>query len=493
MTGRIRCQSAPVITLIIVIALLQGARAHPLDPLSPTEILSTVAVLRAAHLIDGDTMFPLIDLEEPPKASVLAWPNQPIERRSFVVARRGREVYEGVVDLVARSVVGWRAVPGVQSSILAVEWRVAQHIAVGDPGWQAAMRKRGYTAFNKVFCAPFAAGYLADPREEGRRLLKVACFGGSASHNIWSRPIEGLYAIVDLDERKVIRLIDEGATPVSRSVGDFIGVIPLRPVPAWRRRDFSVRGNGVAWKNWSFRFRMDRRTGLVLSLVRYNDHARPRMILYRGSLSEMFVPYMDPDIGWLFRTPLDVGEYGLGLLSSRLAPGIDCPRDAVFLAATLAGDDGEPVTGPSRICLFERRTGDPLWRHAETETGDYAGHPATELVVRTIPAVGNYDYIVDWVLTEAGDIRIDVGATGIVAVKGVPAPNRDATAPQPETQYGTFVEPDLVAVNHDHFLSFRLDVDIDGTPNTLVRRQLVTERLPGEGGGAAYGASLTRT
>ena len=53
------------------------------------------------------------------------------------------------------------------------------------------------------------------------------------------------------------------------------------------------------------------------------------------------------------------------------------------------------------ICLFERDTASPLWRHAEVANGDYQGRPAVELVMRTIPSLGNYDYVIDWVLTEA--------------------------------------------------------------------------------------------
>jgi Cu2+-containing amine oxidase len=36
--------------------------------------------------------------------------------------------------------------------------------------------------------------------------------------NVWGRPIEGLLAIVDLDEKNVIRLIGEGSTPVAGKV-----------------------------------------------------------------------------------------------------------------------------------------------------------------------------------------------------------------------------------------------------------------------------------
>jgi len=134
------------------------------------------------------------------------------------------------------------------------------------------------------------------------------------------------------------------------------------------------------------------------------------------------------------------------------------------------------------MCLFERDAGSPLWRHAETVNGAYAGRPATELVLRTIAAIGNYDYIFDWVLTEAGAIRIDVGATGIVQVKGVAARSMADPSANADTAHGTLVAPNLVAVNHDHFLSFRLDVDVDGTGNTLLRQRLAPVTFEGDNG-----------
>jgi primary-amine oxidase len=199
------------------------------------------------------------------------------------------------------------------------------------------------------------------------------------------------------------------------------------------------------------------------------------MVLYRGSLAELFVPYMDADPGWAFRAWLDVGESDFGFMASPLSPGIDCPAGAAFLDAVLADSHGEPRAGKSVICLFERDTGAPLWRHAEGVNASYAGRPAVELVLRTIESIGNYDYIIDWVLTEAGVIRIEVGATGIDSVKGVTARNMADPAAAKDTQTGMLVAPNLVAVNHDHFLSFRLDVDIDGAANTLVRQRLVPQ------------------
>jgi primary-amine oxidase len=476
-----------VVAVLMVLLVVRSGSAHPLDPLSAEEIDSTIAVLRAAQLTDAATRFPLIDIDEPLKAGVLAWaPGYEIHRSAFVVARRNRVVYEGVVDLTTKSVARWQMISNVQPSILSEELELAPRLTMADPDWQAALRKRGYTTFDKFYCAPLSAGYLANPAEDGRRLLKVVCFNTAGTqNNVWGRPIEGLYALVDVDERKVIQIVDSGVIPVSRDPADFAGsAAPAQTSegPAVKDLGFTLSGNEVRWKNWSYHFRMDRRVGPILSLVRYDDHGRQRLVLYRGSLAEMFVPYMDPDRSWSFRTYMDVGEYGLGLSSSPLKPGTDCPTDAEFIDATLPDDDGQPVIAKSRICLFERDTARPLWRHAEFSNRIYAGRSEVELVLRTIAAVGNYDYVIDWVLTESGDIRIDVGATGILEAKGVLAESMADPSAKKDTTYGTLVAPNLTAVNHDHFLSFRLDIDVDGPDNTLVRQKLVPQRLTADNG-----------
>jgi primary-amine oxidase len=488
----IRRTVPPLAAFALAVAIGHSTAAHPLDSLSGEEITTAVAVLQAAGDTDATTRFALIGLSEPDKEKVLAWrPEQPFARRAFVVARQGRTVYEGVVNLGERQVERWRATPGVQSGILVSEWQNAQKITTSDQGWQAAMRKRGYDPRDApVFCAPLSAGYLAEPQDKGHRLLKVTCFDTAGTRNVWSRPIEGLIAVVDLDARRVLRLVDTGPVPVSRERGQFDEASqpalrqPLKPVPNEAPADpnFVVEANTVHWNNWSFHYAMDPRSGLVLSLVRYEDQGRLRMVLYRGSLAEMFVPYMDPDPGWSFRTYMDVGEYGIGPLSLPLVPGSDCPSNARLLDATFADEYGKADARQGVICLFERNTAAPLWRHAEIVNNSYEARPAVELVMRTIPSLGNYDYVIDWVLTEAGTIRIDVGTTGVDQAKGVRSRTMaDPSAPH-DTANGNLIAPNLVGVNHDHFLSFRLDVDIDGRPNTLVRQKLVVQRLNGSGG-----------
>jgi len=87
------------------------------------------------------------------------------------------------------------------------------------------------------------------------------------------------------------------------------------------------------------------------------------------------------------------------------------------------------------------------------------------------------------VLTEAGSIRIDVGATGIDAVKGVAAGTMADPSTAAQTAHGMLVAPNLAAVYHDHFLSLRLDIDIDGAANTLIRQRLEPQPRPGDAAG----------
>jgi primary-amine oxidase len=485
-----------LVAVLLSPALLGAAAvlAHPLDALSAEEIATALRVLRAAGHADTAARFPLITLDEPDKEAVLAWrPGQVFARKALVVARHDRAVYEGLVDLAAGKLERWEAVPNVQPAIGLDEFNEAQKITMADAGWRAAMQRRGYdsTSPGSLFCAPMPAGYTADPAEEGRRLIRVTCFDTAGTKNVWSRPVEGLLAVVDLDERRVIRLVDTGPVPVSGETHAFQGspAKPMRPVnEALQDAHVTVEGGLTQWRHWSFHYRLDRRGGLIVSLVRYRDGDRDRMVLYRGSLAELFVPYMDADPGWAFRAWLDVGENDFGFMASQLRPGIDCPAGAAFLDALLADSHGEPRAGKSVVCLFERDAGAPLWRHAEGVNDSYAGRPAVELVMRTIERLGNYDYIIDWVLTEAGVIRIEAGATGIDMVKGVTARNMADPSAAKDTQTGMLVAPNLVAVNHDHFLSFRLDVDIDGAANTLVRQKLA----PQPAAETAAGRSLWR-
>jgi primary-amine oxidase len=224
--------------------------------------------------------------------------------------------------------------------------------------------------------------------------------------------------------------------------------------------------------------RLEARRGAVVSLVRYADGGRQRSILYEGSLSEIFVPYMDPAEGWYNSTFLDLGEYTADGLLSPLEPGEDCPASSLFLDGIVPDQQGIPRPRRRGACLFEREAGSVAWRHLNWLTGTIDARHGRELVLRSIANLGNYDYLFDWVFQQDGSLRVVVGSTGVVNVKAVRSRTAADAAAGEDAAYGRFVAENTVAVNHDHFFSFRLDLDVDGTANSFVVDRLTPKRLP---------------
>ena len=469
---------------LLLLAAAGPSGAHPLDSLTAEEIRIVAAAIRAAGLAAPDSRFASMSLVPPDKAAVWGWteglPSQ--QREALAVVRTGRNVREIVVSLGARRIVSTKLRPDVQTQITGSDWSTATRLVKADKRWQAAMRLRGITDFKAVFCDALAVG-TSIPTDR-RRLLKVPCYDARGTSNVYGRPIEGVVALVELDRHAVVEIADSGPVPVSTddpsleeerqpSVRPAPKPVGISAVDGW---NFMVDGGRFRWGNWSLHLSFDKRVGPVISTVRYRDAGLERPVLYQGHVSEMFVPYMDPDRNWSFRAYMDVGDYGFGHLASTLVEGVDCPPGAMLLSATLPGPAGAPYTAKDVMCAFERDTSVPLWRRSEIVTRSHEARPDVEFVLRTIPTVGNYDYVYDWVFSDKGEVRIEVGATGIAAAKGVRV--RKIGELENEQLHGALVAPHIAAPDHDHFLSFRLDLDVDGTSNRFVRDTLVRRTLP---------------
>ena len=477
--------------------LLAGAAAgaHPLDGLTAAEMSETVAILKAAGKTTDDARFPLVELKEPDKAAVLAWqPGQPEPRAVTVNVKEAAGTFEGEVDLAAKKVVSWAPATG-ETMLLLGEFLGAMDVALANPEMQAGLKKRGLSK-DQVLCIPLTAGAFGDPEEQGRRLMKVPCLVSPSGSNFYAKPIEGLFAVIDLNKKEVVRVVDTGVRPVPADAWGYTdaenearaGALRAIANPAELAQpkgpNFTLDGGLVSWDLWRFRLRVDKRPGVVLSQIEARDGDRWRSVLYQAHLSEVFVPYMDPDQGWYWRTYMDSGEYGFGIFLSPLRKGVDCPAYATFLPAVVPQDNGQPAEIPDAVCIFERSIGDPAWRHYEifAQSPDKPvpaeGRPWTELVVRSASEVGNYDYLMDYVFQQNGMIRIMVGATGLDIVKGVAATSMSDPTAAADTAHGTLIAPNLVAPNHDHFFNYRLDFDVDGTKNSFVRTGLVREEAP---------------
>ncbi|NND49516.1 MAG: tyramine oxidase, partial [Rhizobiales bacterium] len=334
-----------------------------------------------------------------------------------------------------------------------------------------------------VFCSPLTAGRFAEADYDDKRVMKVPCYVRNLdSSHFFGRPIDRLFTVVDVESEKVIEVVDLGAVnapPAPKPAKS--SRTPIKPVliSSPQGANFSVTGAfEVTWGPWSFHLRLDKRVGPIVSLVRYNDRGRERLIAYQMMLSEIFVPYMAPETDWEYRTYIDSGEFGAGALMSSLVAGADCPEQSAYFSAAIPNDKGTTFEVRRAACLFERSTGDPVWRHGVPARLTQLTRPDVELVIRTIPTLGNYDYAIDWVFGQDGNIEMRIGATGIIAARGSEAGDMTAPSAAADTAFGELVAPGTVAVHHDHFFNFRIDLDVDGPANTLVRDRLVPQRLP---------------
>ena len=465
--------------------LLAQLASHPLDGLTFQEYWAVFETMKASGKLDEASRFAGVNLREPPKPEVLRWKSgEPFRREALAIVKHGRQTFEAVVDLRARKLISWNEVKGVEPVLIADETDSVGERLKSDLQWQAAMRKRGVTDFDTVSCDGDSPGYFGTAEEKGRRLQRVKCsqrrgFSGGAGH-----PIEGLITVWDSEEQKIIRIIDTGAVPIPAGDADYdTSTIASRSVPGpisviQPVHGFETRGNEVSWQNWRFHFRIDSKMGVVVTNVKYLDGDKERSILYEGSLAEIFVPYQDPAEGWYHTTFIDMGEGNTwGSVASTLEPGADCPVNAAYFDSVTASSHGLPQRWAHTACLFERETGEFAWRHSEggrlTDS-----RKRRDLVLRMITTFGNYDYAVDWTFRQDGSIKIGVGATGSVEVKAVRSRTASEDHDGKDGRYGHFLGENMVGVNHDHYFSFRLDLDVDGTQNSFVKEEMKTERLP---------------
>ena len=479
-----RTTTALALVCAVTLPIWSQSAKHPLDGLTASEIWTAYEVLQTSHKVDADTRLPMVQLREPPKEEVLAWkPGQALRREAFVVVKQKARTFEAVVDLNAQKLLSWTEIKGVQPNSPEAENDDIKDAVKENPDVKAALQRRGITDFAAVECGGYGTGYFGTAEEQGRRLFRVICAQQYGPLQNWGT-IEGLTILWDENEKKVLRVVDTGAVPVPHPEAnyDLASVGTLREVPPMTVQQplgpsFRLDGQSVSWQKWNFHFRIDRRVGLVVSNVNYQDGDKLRSILYEGSLSEMFVPYMDPSEAWFARTFFDVGEFADGF-SSSLDPGQDCPENAAYFDEMYSDWKGRPHQKPRAACLFEQPSGYMAWRH--DSDGIVESRKMRELVLRTIGTFGNYDYVVDWIFQQNGTIRVRLGATGWDETKAVKSRTTDEDAEGEANRYGRFIAENTVAVDHDHFFSFRLDFDIDGTANSFVRDKIRVKRLPAE-------------
>ena len=453
------------VLLLLVLRLACGAAPnapHPLTPLTAAEIHAAVGILRNSGRLPAASRFSLIALDEPPKEAVLRGTVLP--RRAFAVIydRAANRTFEGIADLSSGQIASWKEIPGAQPPVGENDSTIADRIVRADPRWRECLRARGIRDPNSVLTVAWPAGYFGLPGDGEGRIVRVTPYYASGAQNYYAHPVEGVAAHVNLTTGKVVDFLDtDRSAPVSRENADLhpAATGPSRQAPAPLQitqpsgPGFQIEDGEVRWQKWRFRYALHPREGLVLYTVGYEDGGRVRSILYRGSLSEMVVPYGDPGGAWFFRNSFDAGELGLGILASSLRPGLDCPQNCSVFDAVVADESGQARTIPGAVALYERDSG-IAWKHGDNT------RRARTLVLSFLSEAGNYEYGFDWIFHQDGTLEMQVALTGIMSVKGV--------ADGVHEPYSHLVAKNLAAVHHQHFFSFRLDLDVDGGANRVM-------------------------
>jgi primary-amine oxidase len=456
--------------------------AHPLDPLSEAEVTLASDILRRQKRLGPDIRFAHVQLDEPPKPDILAWqPGTTLARRAAATlfdCKTGA-THIATVDLDAREVTAWRehktkVHPYGQPPVTIEEVFKVGDIVKQDAGWRNAMRRRGLTDADiaLVQVDPFSAGYFGREVEKGRRLVSaVSYYRRDAKDNGYAHPIEGVVALVDLIENRVVHLVDEpDILPIPKVSRNYDRAsIPhtrkdLRPLDIVQTEgpSFCVDGWKVSWQNFSFRVGWTAREGLVLHQIAFRDGERERPIVYRASVTDMIVPYADPTANHFWKSAFDAGEYGLGKLANTLELGCDCLGHIHYFDVAVADDFGEPTIMKNAICLHEEDYG-ILWKHYEFRNDTFEVRRSRRLVISFFSTVGNYDYGFYWYFYQDGTIQLEVKLTGIIQTAGV--------APGKSYPFGGMVADGLGGPTHQHFFNARLHMMVDGERNSVTEHE----------------------
>ena len=445
---------------------------HPLDPLTAEEIRQAAAIVHRDRGVGDGWRFASIELKEPAKAD-LPDPNESglASRESLVVCwdRADGRAYRGTVSLTGDAVTGWEELPGQQPNMTVDEWHECDEMLRAHPAVIEALARRGITDLSRVLADMWAYGAAFVPeRYAGRRIGWCDLwYRGSERGNPYARHVTGLHPVVDLNAMELLEVEDNYSGGTDPEVmGEYLpDLLPMRlrevtPLEISQPEGvgFTLDGTLLRWQNWQLRLGFNHRESLVLHQVAYRDGGRLRSVAHRLSFAEMVVPYRDASPDHYRRTAFDIGEWGLGFMTTSLALGCDCLGEITYLDAVVHDSRGEPQTIANAICVHEEDSG-VLWKHVDERAGAEVRR-ARRLVISFHATVANYEYLVYWRFYQDGNIECEVRATGIMVTSHTAAPgSRPAN--------GTLVDQGIYAPFHQHFIVARLDLDVDGADNTV--------------------------
>ncbi|EKJ76476.1 hypothetical protein NXS19_013686 [Fusarium pseudograminearum] len=470
------------------------SKLHPLAQLSRDEFVLARNCVLKHHGPETSLFFRSIQLQEPKKDDLvpflIAEHDGSLDETTPRPARCAEVEYDMITDTreYTRTIVNVDKAEVVSKAIL--EQHAHPNIAMVEVETfqDACVESQLFKDAMSEFTLPEGFAVCIDPWPYGgtfedgypSRYMQGLVFGKNVSHN---NPDSNHYAypipiipVMDLETKNIIR-VDRLATGSSDDdfeakerdaspkklfqnshAAEYVPELLDRPVREGLKplnvtqpegASFTISSDGlVEWQKWRFRLGFTPREGAVLHDICYEN----RSILYRLSYSELTVPYGDPRPPFHRKHAFDLGDGGVGRAANNLQLGCDCLGAIHYVDSYLAGPDGLPTPAKSVICLHEQDNG-ILWKHTNFRTNRAVVTRMRELVVQFIVTLANYEYIFAYKLDLSGNITIETRATGVVSVVGI---DEGKTS-----QYGNVVAPGVLAQNHQHIFSVRIDPAVD--------------------------------
>jgi len=228
---------------------------------------------------------------------------------------------------------------------------------------------------------------------------------------------------------------------------------------------FSIKGDQITYLDWQMNYIVQSASGPALFDVRYKNER----IAFEVSLQEASSMYSSGESFLQSVAYLD-SNYFLSI-SSPLTKGIDCPFDAVYLDAVVFLYF-EIKTIKNAICIFEQTTSIPLRRHRHSISDDvyrYGGLADASLVIRFITDIYNYDYLHDFVFHQNGVLEVKTSTSGYLLMPQYYEKNQE--------KYGYETAPGYAGSIHDHFIMYKVDLDILGTKNSFKTLDYTTQKF----------------
>ncbi|GMM31378.1 hypothetical protein DAMA08_041230 [Martiniozyma asiatica (nom. inval.)] len=457
--------------------------AHPFDQISDAEHAICTKLIKDKYPSDKPH-FSQVDRLDPPKKEMIKYlaaerqgvAPQLIPRRAYAYFYIGEDFHKALINLTFKHVICDETLPeGVHGPIIGDDIHAVEILALEHPVCKAEIEKLCLPEDIHVVCDPWMYG--TDAPNQKRSLIQCYMYLANKNHtesNHYSLPLkfspvfDGLtkefvrmdYLPSGADETVINETYAWDEFPLVEYHPDLNGATKIREVKPLivsqpEGVSFDIDGHKISWQDWEFFVVPNAREGAVL----YDIHFKGRSVAYRLSLSEMTVPYGDPRAPFHRKQAFDLGDCGFGVNANVLDLGCECLGVIKYMDNRAVNSKGESILIPSAVCLHEQDAG-ILYKHVNYRTGAKVVARRREFVVQFIATVANYEYAVQFIFDQVGEIKISVRATGILSTMPI---DRDV-----DVNYGTLVGPRVMAAYHQHMLSFRLDPAVDGHNNTVV-------------------------